>query len=79
MIGMSVRAGDIPLDANKMKLVTEAERVIAHVVALRVEEESRRKRLRRKWQRQPNRKSSRRVRRKWKAKKGPRREAGEEK
>src|SRR5882724_6274923 len=25
MIGMSVRAGDIPLDANKMKLVTEAE------------------------------------------------------
>lgn len=39
MIGMSVRAGDIPLDANKMKLVTEAERVIAHVVALKVEEE----------------------------------------
>src|ERR1051325_3079876 len=39
MIGMSVRAGEIPLDANKMKLVTEAERVIAHVVALRVEEE----------------------------------------
>src|SRR5207245_2914189 len=39
MLGMAVRAGEIPLDANKMKLVTEAEPVIAHVVALRVEEE----------------------------------------
>src|SRR5499433_2150810 len=39
MIGMSLRASDIPMDSNKMKLVTEPERVIAHVVALRVEEE----------------------------------------
>src|SRR5262249_59399751 len=39
MIGMSLRASDISMDANKMKLVTEPERVIAHVVALRVEEE----------------------------------------
>src|SRR5713101_5577419 len=29
----------IPMDKNKMKLVTELERVLAHVVALRVEEE----------------------------------------
>jgi large subunit ribosomal protein L25 len=35
----AVRAGDIPLDTNKMKLVTEPERVLAHVVALKVEEE----------------------------------------
>jgi large subunit ribosomal protein L25 len=39
MIGMSLRASDISMDSNKMKLVTEPERVIAHVVALRVEEE----------------------------------------
>src|SRR6266566_4170736 len=39
MIGMALRASDIQFDATKMKLVTEAERVIAHVVALRVEEE----------------------------------------
>ena len=39
MIGQSLRAGDIPMDSVKMKLLTEAERVIAHVVALRVEEE----------------------------------------
>jgi large subunit ribosomal protein L25 len=39
MIGQALRAGDIPMDANKMKLLTEAERVIAHVVALKVEEE----------------------------------------
>ena len=38
MIGMALRASDIQFDATKMKLVTEAERVIAHVVALRVEE-----------------------------------------
>jgi large subunit ribosomal protein L25 len=35
----AVRAGDIPFDTNKMKLVTEPERVLAHVVALKVEEE----------------------------------------
>jgi len=39
MLGKQLRAGDIPLDAKKLKLLTEPERVIAHVVALRVEEE----------------------------------------
>jgi large subunit ribosomal protein L25 len=39
MIGRQLRAGDLPLDAEKMKLVTDPQRVIAHVVALRVEEE----------------------------------------
>jgi len=39
MMNQALRAGDIPLDNNKMKLVTEPERVLAHVVALRVEEE----------------------------------------
>jgi large subunit ribosomal protein L25 len=39
MIGRQLRAGDLPLDAAKMKLVTDPQRVIAHVVALRVEEE----------------------------------------
>jgi large subunit ribosomal protein L25 len=39
MIGRQLRAGDLPLDAQKMKLVTDPQRVIAHVVALRIEEE----------------------------------------
>jgi large subunit ribosomal protein L25 len=39
MIGKQLRAGDLPLDPVKMKLVTDPQRVIAHVVALRVEEE----------------------------------------
>jgi large subunit ribosomal protein L25 len=39
MMNMQLRAGEIPIDANKMKLLTDPERVIAHVVALRVEEE----------------------------------------
>src|SRR5215470_20397586 len=39
MIGMHLRAGEVPLDANKMKLITDADRVLAHVVALREEEE----------------------------------------
>jgi large subunit ribosomal protein L25 len=39
MLGKQLRASDIPLDTAKMKLLTEPERVIAHVVALRVEEE----------------------------------------
>jgi large subunit ribosomal protein L25 len=39
MLGKQLRVGDIPLDTTKLKLVTEPERVIAHVVALRVEEE----------------------------------------
>ena len=39
MIGMQLRAADIQLDPNKMKLVTDPQRVLSHVVALRVEEE----------------------------------------
>jgi large subunit ribosomal protein L25 len=39
MIGMHLRAADLPIDSAKMKLLTDPERVIAHVVALRVEEE----------------------------------------
>jgi large subunit ribosomal protein L25 len=39
MMGMQVHAGDIPLDPQKMKLMTDPQRVLAHVVALRVEEE----------------------------------------
>jgi len=39
MLDKQLRASDIPLDTAKMKLLTEPERVIAHVVALRVEEE----------------------------------------
>jgi large subunit ribosomal protein L25 len=39
MIGKHLRASDLPLDAAKMKLVSDPQRVIAHVVALRVEEE----------------------------------------
>jgi large subunit ribosomal protein L25 len=39
MIGMQFRAGEIQLDPEKMKLMTDPLRVLAHVVALRVEEE----------------------------------------
>lgn len=39
MMGDQLRASDLPIDASKMKLVTDPERVLAHVVALRVEEE----------------------------------------
>lgn len=39
MIGKQLRAADLPLEAQKMKLVTDPQRVIAHVVALRAEEE----------------------------------------
>src|SRR5499425_1357908 len=39
MIGMHLRVSDIQIDPNKMKLVTDPERVIAHVVALKAEEE----------------------------------------
>jgi len=35
----AVRASELPIDTAKMKLITEPERVLAHVVALRVEEE----------------------------------------
>jgi large subunit ribosomal protein L25 len=39
MMGMQLRAQDIQLDPEKMKLLTDPQRVLAHVVALRVEEE----------------------------------------
>jgi large subunit ribosomal protein L25 len=39
MMGMQIRASDIPIDPEKMKLITDPQRVLAHVVALRVEEE----------------------------------------
>jgi large subunit ribosomal protein L25 len=39
MIGKQLRASQIPLDPQKIKLVTDPQRVIAHVVALHVEEE----------------------------------------
>ena len=39
MIGKQLRASDLPMDTQKMKLVTDPGRVIAHVVALRAEEE----------------------------------------
>ena len=39
MIGTQLRASDIQLDPEKIKLVTDPQRVLAHVVALRVEEE----------------------------------------
>jgi large subunit ribosomal protein L25 len=38
-LNQALRAGEIPIDTTKMKLITEPERVLAHVVALRVEEE----------------------------------------
>jgi large subunit ribosomal protein L25 len=39
MIGHQLRAGDVPLIPEKMKLVTDPLRVIAHVVTLKKEEE----------------------------------------
>ena len=39
MIGRQLRAGDLPLDPQKMKLVTDPTRVLAHVVMLKKEEE----------------------------------------
>ena len=39
MIGNQLRAGDVPLDPEKMKLVIDPLRVIAHVVTLKKEEE----------------------------------------
>jgi len=38
-MGMQLHASDIQLDPKKMKLMTDPLRVLAHVVALRVEEE----------------------------------------
>jgi len=39
LIGKQLRAADLPLELQKMKLVSDPQRVIAHVVALRAEEE----------------------------------------
>ena len=39
MIGKQLRAGDVPIDPEKMKLITDPLRVIAHVVTLKKEEE----------------------------------------
>jgi large subunit ribosomal protein L25 len=38
-LNQALRAGDIQLEADKMKLITDKDRVLAHVVTLRVEEE----------------------------------------
>src|SRR5580693_6164226 len=38
-LNQALRAKDLPLDTTKMKLITEPERVLAHVVTLKVEEE----------------------------------------
>ena len=38
-MNQSLRASDLPIDKTKIKLVTDPQRVLAHVVALRVEEE----------------------------------------
>ncbi|MGB7280840.1 MAG: 50S ribosomal protein L25 [Candidatus Acidiferrum sp.] len=39
MLNQQLRAKDLPIDTAKMKLITDLERVLAHVVALKVEEE----------------------------------------
>jgi large subunit ribosomal protein L25 len=39
MMGQQLHAKDIPMDTAKLKLITDGERVLAHVVALKVEEE----------------------------------------
>jgi len=38
-LNQSLRAGDLPMDKAKIRLITDANAVLAHVVALRVEEE----------------------------------------
>ena len=38
-LNQALRAKDLPMDAAKIKLITDPERVIAHVVMLKVEEE----------------------------------------
>jgi large subunit ribosomal protein L25 len=38
-LNQALRAGEIPMDAEKVKLITDKDRVIAHVVTLKVEEE----------------------------------------
>jgi len=39
MLNAQLRASDLPMDTTKLKLLTEPERVLAHVVTLKVEEE----------------------------------------
>ena len=39
MLNAQLRAGELPIDTTKIKLITEPERVLAHVVTLKVEEE----------------------------------------
>ena len=39
MLNQSLRASDLTIDKSKLKLLTDANSVLAHVVALRVEEE----------------------------------------
>jgi large subunit ribosomal protein L25 len=39
MLNQSLRAGELTFDKNKIRLITDAGAVLAHVVALRVEEE----------------------------------------
>ena len=39
MLNQSLRAGELPIDKAKIKLISDAQAVLAHVVALRVEEE----------------------------------------
>jgi large subunit ribosomal protein L25 len=39
LIHHQLRAGDLPLDPEKVKLVTDPQRVLAHVVTLKKEEE----------------------------------------
>lgn len=38
-LNQALRAGDVQLDPDKMKLITDKDRVLAHVVTLKVEEE----------------------------------------
>jgi large subunit ribosomal protein L25 len=38
-LNQSLRAGDLPLDTKKLKLVTDPQTVLSHVVTLRAEEE----------------------------------------
>jgi large subunit ribosomal protein L25 len=39
MIGKQLRAADLPIDPEKIRLLTDPQRVLAHVVQLRKEEE----------------------------------------
>jgi len=39
MLGKQLRASELTIDSAKMKLLTDPDRVLAHVVALKVEEE----------------------------------------